>query len=358
MPQGFGGAGSAGGHFPHPFEYVLADLLHAGFAFDDGAGVDVHVVRHAPVSVRIGAHLDDRRNGRTHHGAAPGGEQYQMRSAGDQFDDFRIVRDVGEAEARFAVRHDVQQVQPSLGRQVARLNEAADGRIPGFGVGAHGLLLLGGQAALGVARREAAEAQCLVISSRLFHHCVNLLRQLRRRRSLRHDLLAADQLPGFLEDAGGASGDQAVEAVAHCRVGGNAAGAVGAAADGAHHQFVQGHIDSPLLGHLGTDAGGCRQAGRQGLLSAAALLYHQGLHRAPAVPDGGLQFLPVEAFATQGQQHHAADVGMGAEPFHHAQGVGVGVAAGKADQLRFGLRRLVDDQPRHMMGALHQVGHQ
>ena len=49
-----------------------ADFVECGTAFENAAGIDVHVVGHAFVGMRIGADLDDRRDGRTDHRSAAG----------------------------------------------------------------------------------------------------------------------------------------------------------------------------------------------------------------------------------------------------------------------------------------------
>src|SRR6187399_919571 len=91
----------AAGDAFHQREDLAAYVVEIG-ATQDAAGVHVHVVGHAIVGVRIGAHLDDRRDRGTHHRAAAGGEQDEVRAAGDQLDDLGIVGDVGEPESRFA----------------------------------------------------------------------------------------------------------------------------------------------------------------------------------------------------------------------------------------------------------------
>ncbi len=64
----------------------------------------------------------------------------------------------------------------------------------------------------------------------------------------------------------------------------------------------------------------------------------------------------VEAFAAQADQDDAADIGMGAQGVHHAEGVFVGIAAGETDQMHVVMARLFDDAARHMVGAFDQIG--
>src|SRR6185436_16661291 len=131
--------GFAGGDPLHEVEDLAAHFVELR-ALQDAAGVHVHVVAHALESVRVRAHLDDRRDGGTDHRAAAGGEQDQVRTAGDQFDDLGVVGDVGESEARFAVRYHVEQVQAAARRDVAGLDEPGNRRRSGFRIRAHGLL--------------------------------------------------------------------------------------------------------------------------------------------------------------------------------------------------------------------------
>src|SRR3954469_18683535 len=48
----------AGRGFQHQIEDALAAFLHALFAVEDGAAIDVHVVFHALVHGRVGGELD------------------------------------------------------------------------------------------------------------------------------------------------------------------------------------------------------------------------------------------------------------------------------------------------------------
>ena len=222
---------------------LAADLVERGRAFEDAAGVDVHVVGHAPVGLGIGADLDDRRDGRADHRAAPGDEQDGMAAAGDQLGDLGVVVDVGEAEADLAVGHDVEQIEAAARRDVAGLDQAGDRRGAGLGVGAHRLLLDGGEAALGVAGGERAIAERRVVARRLGDAGLELGAELRRDGAVGHDVLAADQLAGLLEDAGGALLDQQVEGAAGGGIAGDAGGPVRAAADGADDEFARRHRD-------------------------------------------------------------------------------------------------------------------
>ena len=91
---------------------------------------------------------------------------------------------------------------------------------------------------------------------------------------------------------------------------------------------------------------------------AAELLDHRDLDRAAGALDRGHQSRAVELLAAQRDEQDGADIGMGAQGVHHVLGVGVGVAAGKADQLdAFALERRGDGAG-DVVRALDQVGHQ
>src|SRR5690606_38350973 len=267
-------------------EDLAADLFERGAAFEDAAGVHIHVVLHASIGVGIRADLDHGRNRGANDRAAPGREQDQVSTAGDQLDDFRIVRDIREAEARLAVRYDVEQVQSAARRYVARLEQAADRRGSRLRVRAHRLLFLRRQAAFGIAGGEAALAHDAVILRRLRHARLDLRTELGRDRTLRHHALAADELARFFEDAGRVRFHERIETAAHGGIGGQTAGAVGAAAYGAHDQLVERHRDQRCgayrLAHALHDA----LAGCERLHRAAFLLDDEPLERADALAAG------------------------------------------------------------------------
>jgi hypothetical protein len=51
-----------------------------------------------------------------------------------------------------------------------------------------------------------------------------------------------------------------------------------------------------------------------------------------------------------------ADIGMRRDRAHHLAGIGIGVAAGEADQMDVGIVDLVDDAPRDMVRAFDEIG--
>ena len=89
---------------------------------------------------------------------------------------------------------------------------------------------------------------------------------------------------------------------------------------------------------------------------AAGLLDDQRLDRPARLADHLGQAVAVETLAAQRDQQHRADVRMGADPPHDAIGVGVGIAAGKADQVDALLAEGQGNLAGHVMGTLDQVG--
>ena len=154
--------------------------------------------------------------------------------------------------------------------------------------------------------------------------------------------------------------DQQVEGPADGRIGRQAAGGVGAAADRADDQFARRPSATRGDGLRAAPASARPRPGRPaiGRARAARLLDHQRLDR-PARLRGraSAKLPPVEALAAQRDQQHGADVGMRAELLHDPRGVGVGIAAGKADQVHALVAQRHGDLPGHVMGALDQVGH-
>src|SRR5690348_14394885 len=78
VAQRLGFRGFAARDLLHEVVYLAADVVEFS-PVQDAAGVHVHVVGHALVGIRIGAHLDDGRDRGADHRAAPGGEQDEVR---------------------------------------------------------------------------------------------------------------------------------------------------------------------------------------------------------------------------------------------------------------------------------------
>ena len=169
-------------------------------------------------------------------------------------------------------------------------------------------------------------------------------------------MLAADQLAGLLEDAGGALGDELIKGAAGRRVAGDAGGAVRAAADGTDHQFADLHRHG--LGRIEGDAlllhPGAAFLDRG--TGAAGALDNDGLHRAAGGTHHPLQRVFVEALAAERDQQHRPDIGMGAELLHHLLGVRVGIAAWEADGVDLVLAPGQGDLTGDMVGAFDQIG--
>src|ERR1035437_4645160 len=84
VAQTFGAGAAARGDFEHRVEDLLARLLYRRFAIRNGAGVDVHVVRHGAERVAVGGDLDHRDGREADGAAASGGEGDQVASAGGE----------------------------------------------------------------------------------------------------------------------------------------------------------------------------------------------------------------------------------------------------------------------------------
>ena len=241
-------------------------------------------------------------------------------------------------------------------RHVAGLDQPGDRRRSGLGIGAHRFLLDGRKPALGIAGGEGAVAQRGVVARRLGHGFLQLGAELGRDRARRHDVLAADQFAGFLEDAGGAFRDELVEGASGGRIAGDPGGAVRAAADRADHELGHRHRhrllrveESALLLDPGTTLAD-RGAG------AAGALDDDRLHRPAGGAHRPLQRVFVEALAAERDQQHRPDIRMGAELLHHPLGIGVGVAAGEADGVDAFLAPGQGDLAGDMMGAFDEIG--
>src|SRR5688572_19911649 len=86
VPERFGLRKLAAGNALHEVEDLATHIVELR-AVQDAAGIHVHVVRHAFISIRIRTDFDDRRDRRAYDGAPAGGEENQMRAARDQFND-------------------------------------------------------------------------------------------------------------------------------------------------------------------------------------------------------------------------------------------------------------------------------
>ena len=91
--------------------------------FQNTAGIDVHVVGHAPIGIGVGADFDDRRDRRADDRAPARREQHHMRPAGHEFDDLGVVADIGKTEADIAIRNHIQQIKPAPRRDIARFDQ-------------------------------------------------------------------------------------------------------------------------------------------------------------------------------------------------------------------------------------------
>ena len=172
--------------------------------------------------------------------------------------------------------------------------------------------------AVGIAGGEAAVAEGRVVARRLGDGCLQLDAELGRDRARRHDVLAADQLAGLLEDAGGARRRRAWSKARP------AAGLpVMPEVPSEPPQTVPTISSLTAIGTVSSASSSARCASTQARPSAIEL-------RVPPVPWMTMVFtgrpdarttvrsrVLVEALAAERDQQHRADIGMGAEPLHH-----------------------------------------
>src|ERR1039457_580468 len=102
VSQPLGAGPAARGHLQHKIENLAANLGDGLFAIGDRSGVDVHVVRHAPVHRAVARDLDHRDGGEPDGAAAAGGERQQGTAARRQTGEgHRVVaRRIHEHETR------------------------------------------------------------------------------------------------------------------------------------------------------------------------------------------------------------------------------------------------------------------
>ena len=91
-----------------------------------------------------------------------------MGTARDQLRNFGIVVNVGKSKTRFAIRNDIQQVQPTISRNVAGLYEPGDGGIATLAIRSDRLFFNCGQSTFGVAWRKTGVPHLLVVMRCLF----------------------------------------------------------------------------------------------------------------------------------------------------------------------------------------------
>jgi hypothetical protein len=172
-----------------------------------------------------------------------------------------------------------------------------------------------------------------------------------------HRGFAADHLAGFLENAGGAGVDQPIKSAPDRRVGGDPAGAVGAAAHRADHEIGELHGRAPgSARHLGANPAHGGEAALDGGARPADALDNDRLGRTAAGADVFGEPVAIEALASEREQNGAADVRVRGERAHHAIRVVVRITAGKSDEMNALVVGKVHYSPRHMVGALDQVG--
>ena len=246
----FAGRGCAGGDGEDALKNFTAHFIERGRAFEDAAGVDVHVFAQAAIGFRVCADFDDGRNRGADHGAATRREERDVRAAGDQLADLLDVADVGETPAHFAVGHHIQEVKAGRGRHVAGREDAVDRGVAGLAVRAHGFFLLRGQPALGIAGRETTVTHRGVITRGLVHAGDERGREFGTCGAGGHDVFAADEFARFLEDAPRTRRDEPVERAPDGGIRGDAAGRVRSAADRADDDVAHIHLHSRHGGDL------------------------------------------------------------------------------------------------------------
>lgn len=215
-------------------EGFLADLLDRLLAGDDPPGVQVHIMLHPLIGVRVAADLDHGHGGESLRGAAPGGEHHHLRAGG---------RHAGE-DLRLASGGilDPQALLPV--RAVAVFQHALDRPVAGFHDGAEALFLDAAQSAGDVAGRRLAAAHILADGHRalfhFIHDSVNLLSDravLAAHGAPGQDMLPAQELRRLAKDHRCAQVHQLIRHIADHAVAGHAAGGIAGAALDRHGQF-------------------------------------------------------------------------------------------------------------------------
>src|SRR5262249_4774685 len=88
---------------------------------------------------------------------------------------------------------------------------------------------------------------------------------------------------------------------------------------------------------------------------AAGFLDDDRFDAAPRSGDAIAQPIAIEAFATQRNKQHRADVGMRAKTLEHGLRVIAGIATGEADHLHFAAAEVERDLAGDEMRALHEI---
>src|SRR5690606_36732347 len=141
---------ASAGDIQDAYEQFLAQVLDAGFAGGDPAGVDVHQVVPAARQVRTRGHLDHGDFGQAVGCAPPGGEAVDVHACG------QLQRAPDEDAGRGGGVH-----QPRVPCALARRLDAADRCAAGLDDRTHGLFDDVRQAAALVARRGVCAAVSL-----------------------------------------------------------------------------------------------------------------------------------------------------------------------------------------------------
>ena len=126
MTEGFGLGGNARGCIMDALEDVGADVVEGKACCDDGTGIDVHIICHVLIGLRIGTDFNDRGDGRTCHRATTCGVEHHMTTTGYHLHDFCVVVDVGETPAGLTVRYDIHHPQACCAGSDARIGETLD----------------------------------------------------------------------------------------------------------------------------------------------------------------------------------------------------------------------------------------
>ena len=250
--------------------------------------------------------------------------------------------------------------RPLRRRRDAGLDDAVDRRLAGLRVGAERLLLDRREAAVGVARREAARSRAWRSSVAAFAtERFSSSPSAGIRGARRHQVLHADQLAGLLEDASSRrAATSRSNAHAHRGIRGEAGRGVGAAADRADGELVDPHrhrllaLDDPATSRSTHAAArgdrlaasrrcpGCRAsrpAGRRPRSSARGRRLSK-----PSQPSDTSSAPP-----TLGCVHSFSII---------ASDVRVRIAAREADQMHAALAKRRRDLARDVMRALDEIG--
>ena len=143
-------------------------------------------------------------------------------------------------------------------------------------------------------------------------------------------MFAADEFAGFLENAAGIFRNKTIEGPADGGIGSDTAGAVAAATDGSHDEFIDHHGGARGVLQGLQHAGQLFAAGLDGGSGAALVLNHEKFRLPAGFADRFQKTPAVESFAAERNQQDGSDIRVRAKAPHHSGRVFVRVAAAES----------------------------